>query len=32
VVLCLQYIPFFTLLLYDWLSRIRKRKKTCVAA
>ena len=32
VVLCLQYIPFFTLLLYDWLSPIRKRKKPCATA
>ena len=24
-----QYIPFFTLLLYDWCSKIRKRRKPC---
>jgi len=29
LVLYLQYIPFFMLLLYDWLSRIRKRNKPC---
>ena len=28
-VLCLQYIPFFALLLYDWRRQIRKKRKQC---
>ena len=28
-VLYAQYIPFFSLLLYDWFPKIRQRRKPC---
>ncbi|MBN2108937.1 MAG: DUF2029 domain-containing protein [Deltaproteobacteria bacterium] len=31
-VLCSQYIPFFSLLLYDWRSQFCARRKSCAAA